>query len=368
MKWIVLALASLLGGVALQARSGVVRVVVAQDGSGDFTTIQRAVDHVLDKTATAEYERAIIEIRPGIYRERVIVAQDKPRFTLRGAGADSTTITASMSAKTTGGTFFSAIVDVNGTGFEAEGLTIENSYGVGSQAVAISVHSDRAVFRRCRFLGRQDTLYAASGRQYYADCFIEGDVDFVFGNAAAVFERCEVHSRAPGYVAAVSRTLADGATGFVFDTLPPDRRGRRRQRLPRAALARLCARDLSRLLDGSAHRGGRLGQLERISTNEKTAWFAESGSTGPGASIEGRASSGTTVGRRRGAAISRSDIPARRRWMESRRVQDSGPLNNRCHADDARAGRPRPRTLSDLRGWDDRNRGEVDPVRTRSVR
>jgi len=82
--------------------------------------------------------------------------------------------------------------------------------------VAISVHSDRAVFRNCRFLGMQDTLYAASGRQYYVDSYIAGHVDFIFGNAAAVFDHCQIHSRGTGYVAAESRTMADGAQGFVF--------------------------------------------------------------------------------------------------------------------------------------------------------
>ena len=220
MNWIVLALASLLGGVALQARSGVVRVVVAQDGSGDFTTIQRAVDHVLDRTATADYERAIIEIHAGIYHERVIVAQNKPRFTLRGAGADSTTITASMSAKTAGGTFFSATVDVNGAEFEAEGLTIENTYGVGSQAVAISVHSDRAVFRRCRFLGRQDTLYAASGRQYYADCSHRGRRRLRLRQLGSGLRTLRGSSRRPATSPPSAAPCADGATGFVFDSLP----------------------------------------------------------------------------------------------------------------------------------------------------
>ncbi len=86
----------------------------------------------------------------------------------------------------------------------------------GTQAVAISVHSDRAIFRKCRFVGWQDTLYAASGRHYFRDCLVEGHIDFIFGNAAAVFEHCEIHSRGSGYITAQSRLTAETNTGFVF--------------------------------------------------------------------------------------------------------------------------------------------------------
>jgi len=195
--------------------AGVVRAVVALDGSGDFPTIQRAVDHVLDHP-TRDVSRVIVEIRPGVYRERVKVPRDKLHFTFAGRDAASTTISVGMSAAAAGGTFFSPIVEVNGDGFEARNLTFENSFGVGSQAVAISIHSDRAAFRNCRFSGWQDTLYAAWGRQYYRDCYIEGHVDFIFGNAAAVFHRSEIHSRGSGYIAAHSRTSPDEPTGFVF--------------------------------------------------------------------------------------------------------------------------------------------------------
>jgi pectinesterase len=194
-----------------------VRVVVAQDGSGDYPTVQNAVDHAFDHVLAPTTARLIIEIRRGVYHERVRVPHDRPRVTFLGQDAQTTIITFSAGAKDVGGTFFSATVDINADEFEAENLTFENSYGTGTQAVAISVNSDRAVFRNCRFLGMQDTLYAASGRQYYADSYIAGHVDFIFGNATAVFERCEIHSRGAGYIAAVSRTMPEGPTGFVFN-------------------------------------------------------------------------------------------------------------------------------------------------------
>ena len=187
-------------------------VVVAQDGSGDFKTVQQAVDHA----PPYGNKRLVIEIRPGTYKERVTVPQDRPRVTFLGSDAATTVITFGIGASQVGGTFFSSTVDIEGAQFEAANITFENSYGVGTQAVAVSVHSDKAVFKKCRFIGWQDTLYAASGRQFYKDCFIEGHVDFIFGNAAAVFENCEIHSRGKGYVTAQSRITPDGATGYVF--------------------------------------------------------------------------------------------------------------------------------------------------------
>ena len=192
-----------------------IRVLVSPDGSGDFRTVQQAVDHAPQQGDG----RLIIAIQPGIYHERVVIPQDRPRVTLLGLGHEpnSTVITYSMSAATAGGTFLSSTVDVEGAEFEATNLTIENSFGPGSQAVALSVHSDRAVLRHCRLIGWQDTLYAASGRQYYDRCYIEGAVDFIFGNARAVFDHCEIRSAGAGYVTAESRTAPDGSGGFVFN-------------------------------------------------------------------------------------------------------------------------------------------------------
>lgn len=190
-----------------------IEVVVSPDGRGDFKTIQYAVDHA---PPAGPGERLIIHVQPGIYRERVIIPRDRPRVTLLGMDPKSTIITNRMAASQVGGTFLSATVHVTADDFEAENITFENTYGVGSQAVALHLQSDRAVVRNCRLLGWQDTLYAASGRQYFRDSYIEGHVDFIFGNAAAVFEDCEIHSLDSGYIAAQSRTQTDDPTGFVF--------------------------------------------------------------------------------------------------------------------------------------------------------
>ena len=138
-----------LAALPLAAAVAPIHVVVAQDGSGDFPTVQNAVDHVMDRVLTPFAGRVIIEIRPGVYHERVRVPPDRPRITLKGQDEAKTIISYSVGAKDVGGTFFSAVVDVSGTEFEAENLTFENTYGTGTQAVAVSTHSDRAVFRHC---------------------------------------------------------------------------------------------------------------------------------------------------------------------------------------------------------------------------
>ncbi|MGA2147264.1 MAG: pectinesterase family protein [Bryobacteraceae bacterium] len=263
-----------------------VHVVVAQDGTGDFPTVQNALDHALDKAPIGGRGRLYIEIRPGTYRERVVVPQDMPRVTLVGKDAATTIITHGQTAKETGGTFFSATVDVDGAGFEAQNITFENP-AQGAQAVAVSVHSDRAIFRDYRFIGWQDTLYAASGRQYYVHCYISGHVDFIFGNAAAVFEDCEIHSRGNGYLTAVRRTRADEPTGFVLigSRLTAD------EGVTSVALGRPW-RLYARVVYIDCWMGPQIVPGGWNNWNkpeaEKTAFYGEYHSTGPGARLEAR--------------------------------------------------------------------------------
>src|SRR5258708_39140583 len=188
--------------------AGVVKVTVSADGSGDFKSIQAAVD-----AATAD--GVVIRIRPGIYHELIVI--NKNHVQLRGAGSDPSQVVLSydLSSGTAGGTGKSASTKITGDRFYAENLMFENTFSrntpltrEGSQAVALRVTCDRAVFRHVRFLGYQDTLYADGkgcdsergpcrpARQYFADCYIEGTVDFIFGDAMAFFDRCEIHSLA----------------------------------------------------------------------------------------------------------------------------------------------------------------------------
>ncbi len=198
----------------------------------DFTTIQAAVDAAPDAGA-------VIRIRPGTYRE--VVHVDKPGIEFRGETKDPATVVLvyGNSAASTCGTRCSATLFVTGKDFFATEMTIANDYSktsdVPSQAVAVSVRADRVVFRKVRLLGAQDTLYASSmgcmngaqpgadcvtGRQYFADCYIEGHVDFIFGDAKAVFENCEIKSivhAEGGYVTAQSNTRPHQDGGYVFN-------------------------------------------------------------------------------------------------------------------------------------------------------
>lgn len=181
----------------------------------DFPTIQMALDHAPEPGPGG---RLYLEIAPGIYHERVMVTQNRPRTTFQGMGKkpDEVVITAAENARSAGGTFFSSTAVVSGDGFEADNITFENAAGNTGQAVALSVRSDKAIFKHCRFLGDQDTLFADSGRQYYVNSYIQGGVDFIFGNAAAVFADDEIHILRPGYLTAQSRTLPTQTTGYVF--------------------------------------------------------------------------------------------------------------------------------------------------------
>ncbi|RUS45158.1 pectin methylesterase [Cohnella sp. AR92] len=227
-------------------------MVVAQDGSGDYGTIQAAVDSIPENHP----ERIAIEVRSGEYREKVVI--DRRIVSLIGAGADRTVIRWGDHAKMTFPdgepyhTFHSYTALIGGDGFVGEGITYANDAGPGElvgQAVAAYVDGDRAAFRRCRFIGWQDTLFTGplppnpldratfggpregrprrQSRQYYEDCYIEGDVDFIFGSATAVFNRCEIFSKrgerlneasehsGSGWIVAPS-TPAESECGYVF--------------------------------------------------------------------------------------------------------------------------------------------------------
>jgi pectinesterase len=185
------------------------------DSTTDYKTIQNALDHAPDAPPNG---RVIISIVPRVYHERIMVTRNRPRITLLGLGKgpEDVVITASMNAKAAGGTFLSATADIEGDGFEADNVTFENAAGNTGQAVAIAVRSDRAIFKHCRFLGDQDTLFADFGRQYYVDSYITGGVDFIFGNATAVFDHDEIHIIRQGYLTAQSRTDPAQTTGYVI--------------------------------------------------------------------------------------------------------------------------------------------------------
>ena len=217
---------------AALAGSEPLRPVVSKKGRG-YRTVQQAIDAV----PRGNRQPCTIAIRPGRYVERVTVPRDKPFIRLVGEDPETTVLTYNLSTATTAETRYTASTYVFADDFQAENIAFENSYGAGSQAVALFVGADRGVFRRCRFLGWQDTLYVngpaclfvpqplsqtnaadcAPGRHFYDQCYIEGHVDFIFGDAAAVFQQCRIHSKGPGYVTAQSKTYPAQTSGFVFD-------------------------------------------------------------------------------------------------------------------------------------------------------
>lgn len=250
-------------------------------GTNAFPTIQMAIDH---HPWPGPGGRVIIEIEPGVYYERLNITQNHPNITLLGMGKspEDVLITNSLNAKEAGGTFFTETVEVDGDGFEADNVTFENAAGNTGQAVAIAVRADRAVFKHCRFLGHQDTLFADWGRQYYVDSYIEGGVDFIFGNAAAVFDHDELHSNGPGYLTAQSRTRPDQPTGYaILDSrVTADPKvakiwlGR-----PWRPYARVVYID-TELPAGVVPEGW--NDWENTA-NEQTSWYGEYHDTGPGA-------------------------------------------------------------------------------------
>ncbi len=192
--------------------------VVAQDGSGDFFTVQEAIDAVPD---FRKQKRTTILIRKGVYKEKLIIPESKINVSL--TGENGTVLTFDDYARKLNamgeekGTSGSASCYVYAPDFYAENITFENSSGPVGQAVACFVSADRAYFKNCRFLGFQDTLYtyAKGGRQYYEECYIEGTVDFIFGWSVAVFNRCQIHSKSSGYLTAPS-TDKGQRFGYLF--------------------------------------------------------------------------------------------------------------------------------------------------------
>jgi pectin methylesterase-like acyl-CoA thioesterase len=197
--------------------------------SCDYSTVQAAVDASPNYTAG----HFVITVAAGIYNENVVIPYEKSNILLVGEGMGATVITASRSVGIDGlGTYDTATVAVTGDGFRARDITFENSAGAGAhQAVAFRSDSDRSVLENVEFRGHQDTLYARTMRQFYRRCHISGTVDFIFGNAAAMFEECVIKTvpRAEGaqktarnVVAANGRIDPGQTTGFVFQNCTVD--------------------------------------------------------------------------------------------------------------------------------------------------
>jgi pectinesterase len=199
-------------------------ITVALDGTGNYKTIQEAVNSVRDFG-----QDVTIHIKKGIYHEKLVIPTWKTKITLLGDDRENTIVTnADYSGKPNPGgkvmfgnakftTFTSYTILVQGNDFTAKNLTIENTAGRVGQAVALHVEGDRCTIENCKILGNQDTLYVSNeaSRQYYKDCFIEGTTDFIFGEATCVFQSCTIKNLMNSFTTAASTTPRQ-KFGYVF--------------------------------------------------------------------------------------------------------------------------------------------------------
>ncbi|CAL9777541.1 unnamed protein product [Musa acuminata subsp. burmannicoides] len=194
-------------------------VTVAKDGSGDFTTISGALAKAPKKLLHGRY---VIYVKEGVYEETVAVDKNTWNITMYGDGEQKTIVTGSKNFIDGVKTYHTATFAAIGDGFMAVDMAFLNTAGANKhQAVALRVQADRAIFLRCRMEAYQDTLYAHSHRQFYRDCLISGTIDFIFGDASAVFQHCTLTVRRPlnnqqNIVLAQGRSVLQESTGFVI--------------------------------------------------------------------------------------------------------------------------------------------------------
>lgn len=268
-------------------------IVVAQDGSGNYKTVQEAFDAI----PSGNQKPITIQIRNGIYYERLILDTRKDFITLVGEDKDKTILTYNHHAGQrlangdTINTWNSASFFIYANDFTAKNITFQNDAGfTAGQAVAVFANGDRLKFTDCRFIGFQDVLFLSGpgSRQYFRDCYIEGTTDFIFGPSTAVFQRCLIHSKKKSHVTAAS-TPREVKYGFVFFdctlTGEPSLQGVSLGRpwTPYASVTYIRC-------NLGAHISAAGWDNWRNPANEKTARYAEFGSTGPGAHETERAS------------------------------------------------------------------------------
>ncbi len=260
-------------------------IYVAQDGSGDYTTISEALDGIrayMDYTVT-------VHIGNGIYKEKIVIPSWLKNVTFEGASADSTVITYNHHANIDNmGTFRTYTVKVEGSDILFRNLTIENNAPELGQAVALHTEGDCLHFVNCRLLGNQDTLFTGGKdcRLMFEDSYIEGTTDFIFGPATAYFKDCTIHSKKNSYITAAS-TPQDVEIGYVFDscdlTAAPG--------VDKVYLGRPW-RPYAHTMFVNCNMGSHIrpeGWHNWNNTeNEKTARYGEYGSKGPGAPTSGR--------------------------------------------------------------------------------
>ncbi len=268
--------------------------VVAKDGSGDFFTIQEAVDAA---PSYLKQDGVSIRVRPGVYRETVTIPANKDRLHIVGDDPLTTILTYDNYAEKVGSTGYTMGTSATPTLFcygdnlLLENITVENTSGEGreiGQACALLVDADRCAFIGCRFIANQDTIYTYGDgqRQYFRDCWIEGTTDFIFGASTAWFEHCTILSKKDSYITAAS-THKERPFGYVFhDCTLIAAPGITKCYLGRpwrqyAKTVYLDCELGSHILPEGWHNWNKIYA-------EKTTFYAESGCTGPGADTKDR--------------------------------------------------------------------------------
>ena len=187
---------------------------VAKDGTGDYKYIQDAIDAM----RAYPLARITLYIKNGVYNEKIDLPATNTDVSFIGESVDKTIITFSdYSGRGKLITFTSYTAKISGNRFVAENISFVNTAGPVGQALALYVDADKAVFKNCRFIGNQDTIFASgeSSQQYFTECYIEGTTDFIFGPATALFEHCTIKCKSNSFITAAS-TSKDRKFGFVF--------------------------------------------------------------------------------------------------------------------------------------------------------
>ena len=255
-------------------------IVVAQDGSGEFKTINEA----LKKLKGDSEEPVRIYIKNGKYNEKILMNYTLNNVTLEGESKDGVIITngdyASLNNMGTSGSY---TLRIDGNNITLKNLTIENTAGQVGQAVALHTTGDKIHVKDCNILGNQDTLYASghNSRALFDNCYIEGTVDFIFGAATALFRNCHIHAKSDSYLTAAS-TAKENPVGYVFHkckvTTAPDVKNVHLGRTWRPyASTYFIECELPEAINPKGwHNWGK-------EENEKTARYGEYKCTGPGA-------------------------------------------------------------------------------------
>ena len=204
-------------------------LVVSRDGTCEYSTI----DEAIEVSRACEAYTKVIDVKKGVYKEKLIIPSWLTNITICGEDRDNTIITwddhanikmpvggldseAAVKGKPMG-TFRTYTLKVQGSYITLKDITIENNAAKLGQAVALHTEGDHILVQNCRLLGNQDTVYTGVGgtRVAFYDCYIEGTTDFIFGPSIAWFQNCEIHSKANSYITAAS-TPAGQKYGYVF--------------------------------------------------------------------------------------------------------------------------------------------------------